>query len=118
MSGRECRKLFVSSKNEIGNRKHLLLKTDQNGWNVMHFAAKGGNLRIFQKLQSENLNVCSKTRDKMTVFHIAPQNGNYDLCKYILDNTEFEDILKARSVLGKTLVITPQNLAPLRYLSY
>lgn len=24
-------------KNEIGGRKH------QNGWNVMHFAAKGGN---------------------------------------------------------------------------
>lgn len=88
-------------KNEIGDRKHLLLKTDKTGWNVMHFAAKGGNLKIFQKLQSENLDVCSKTLDQMTVLHIATQNGNYDLCKYILDNTEFKDILKARSVLGK-----------------
>lgn len=46
-------------RKEIGVRRHLLLKTDQNGWNVMHFAAKGGNLRIFQNLQSESLDVCS-----------------------------------------------------------
>lgn len=88
-------------KNEIEDRKHLPLKTDQNGWNVMHFAAKLGNLRVSQNLQSENLDVCSKTLTKMTVLHIALINGNFDLCKYILGNTEFKDTLKARSVSGK-----------------
>lgn len=88
-------------KNEIGCRKHLLLKTDQNGWNVMHFAAKGGNLRIFQLLQSQDLDVCSKTHDQMTVLHIATQSGHFDLCKYILENREFKDNLKSKSALGK-----------------
>lgn len=88
-------------KNEIGGRKHLLLKTDQNGWNVMHIAAKGGNLRIFQLLQSQDLDVCLKTHDQMTVLHIATQSGHYDLCKYILENREFKDNLKSKSALGK-----------------
>lgn len=48
-------------KHDIGNRKHLLSKPDQNGWNVMHFAAKGGNLKIFQTFESEDLNLCQKT---------------------------------------------------------
>lgn len=74
---------------------------DQNGWNVLHFAAKGGNLKIFQRLQSETLDVCSKTHDQMTVLHIAAQSGHYDLCKYILENREFKDKLKAKSAFGK-----------------
>lgn len=88
-------------KNEIGGRKHLLLKTDQNGWNVMHFAAKGGNLKIFQLLQSQDLDVCTKTHDQMTVLHIATQSGHYDLCKYILEYREFKENLKSKSALGK-----------------
>lgn len=88
-------------RKEIGVRKHLLLKTDRNGWNVIHFAAKGGNLRIFQYLQSETLDVGSKTHDQMTVLHIATRSGHFDLCKYILENKEFKDILRAKSAIGK-----------------
>lgn len=68
--------LLFHLKKEIRLRKHLLLKTDQNGWNVIHFAAKGGNLRIFQYLQSETLDVGSKTHDQITVLHIATQSGH------------------------------------------
>lgn len=32
---------------KISNRKYLFLKLDWNGWNVMYFVVKGGNLRIF-----------------------------------------------------------------------
>lgn len=88
-------------KKEIKDRKHLLSKTDYNGWNVMHFAAKGGDLTIFQHLQSEPLDVCQKTHDQMTVLHIASQSGHYDLCKYILENKDFEKNAKAKSALGK-----------------
>lgn len=88
-------------KTEIGERKHLLLKTDRNGWNSFHLAAKGGNLRVFQYLQSETLDVALKTHNQMTVLHIATQSGHFDLCKYILEKKEFKDILKAKSVIGK-----------------
>lgn len=86
---------------EIGSRKHLLLKTNQNGWNVMHFAAKGGNLKIFQHLHSKTLDLCSKTHDQMTVLHIASQSGHFNLCKYILENKDFEKELIAKSASGK-----------------
>lgn len=88
-------------EHEIGNRKHLLSKTDQNGWNIMHYAAKGGNLRIFQTFKSEDLNLCQKTHDQMTVLHIASRYGHFDLCKYILENRDFQSILETNSVSGK-----------------
>lgn len=49
---------------EIGPRHHLLMRSDNNGWNVLHVAAKGGNLKIFRKLVSENLNICQKHTPK------------------------------------------------------
>lgn len=88
-------------EHEISNRKHLLSKPDQNGWNVMHFAAKGGNLRIFQTFKSEDLNLCQKTHDQMTVLHIASLYGHFDLCRYILENRDFQSILETKSVSGK-----------------
>lgn len=88
-------------QNEIGSRKHLLLKTNQNGWNVMHFAAKGGNLKIFQHLHSKTSDLCSKTHDQMNVLHIASQSGHFNLCKYILENKDFEKELIAKSASGK-----------------
>lgn len=88
-------------KHEIGHRKHLLSKPYQNGWNVMHFAAKGGNLDIFKTFQSKDLNVCQKTHDQMTVLHIASLYGHFEICKYILENNDFRSILHAKSVSGK-----------------
>lgn len=73
-------------KKELRSRTHLLMRSDRNGWNVLHMAAKGGNIRIFRSLVSENLNLCDKTDNKMTVLHIASKYGNYDICEYILNN--------------------------------
>lgn len=88
-------------EHKISNRKHFLSNPDQNGWNVMHFAAKGGNLRIFQTFKSEDLNLCQKTHDQMTVLHIASLYGHFDLCKYILENGDFQSILETKSMSGK-----------------
>lgn len=88
-------------KHEIGHRKHLLSKPYEDGWNVMHFAAKGGNLNIFQTFKSEDLNVCQKTHDQMTVLHIASRYGHFGICEYILENNEFRSILQAKSAFGK-----------------
>lgn len=50
---------------EIGPRSHLLMRLDNDGWSVLHHAAK------VCKLLSENLNICQKTNSKMTVLHIV-----------------------------------------------
>lgn len=66
------------------------MKSDKNGWSVLHLAAKGGFLTIFCKLVSENLKICQKTHSQMTVLHIASKFGHYDICKYILKNDDFK----------------------------
>lgn len=88
-------------KNEIGQRRHLLMKSDKNGWNVLHVAAEGGNITIFDKLVSENLNICQKTHSQMTVLHIASKFGHYDLCECILKNGDFEKSVCEKSSEGK-----------------
>lgn len=84
-------------KREIGPRRHLLTKSDKNGWNVLHVAAKGGNLRIFCKLVSENLNICQTTHSQMTVLHIASKFGHYDICEFILKNNDFKKYVCEKS---------------------
>lgn len=88
-------------ENEIGQRRHLLMKSDKNGWNVLHVAAKGGNKTIFDKLVTENLNICQKTHSQMTVLHIASKFGNFDICEYILKNDDFKKSVCEKSSDGK-----------------
>lgn len=37
----------------------------------------------------------------MTVLHIASQSGHFNFCKFILENKEYEQKLKAKSMSGK-----------------
>lgn len=82
---------------EIGQRHHLLMKSDKNGWSVLHLAAKGGNLTIFCKLVSVNLKICQKTHSQMTVLHIASKFGHYDICDFIIK------IMISKSMSAKNL---------------
>lgn len=93
-------KNFLYHLKEIGQRKHLLCRTDKAGWNALHFAAKGGNLDIFRKLTLEK-EFCKRTHDQMNVLHIASKFGRYKICEYILENEDFEEFLHAKSVQGK-----------------
>lgn len=88
-------------KKEISPRRHLLMKSDRNGWNVLHRAAKWGKTKIFSTLISENFDLCRKTHDQMTVLHIASKYGNYDICDNILKNEDFKEYLNEKSSQGK-----------------
>lgn len=77
------------------------MKSSKNGWNVLHIAAKGGNLRIFCKLVYENLNICQKTHSQMTVLHIASKYGHYEICEFILKNNDFKNSVYEISSEGK-----------------
>lgn len=66
--------------------KHSLEEVDSNGFNCLHFAAKGGNLSIFKKICNVGVSVEKKTNDGSSILHIAAHHGCYPICKYILDN--------------------------------
>ena len=78
---------------EISSRKFLLKILTENGWNLMHCAAKGGNSEIFEII-TEEMKDCEmkseKTYDQMTVLHIAAKYGRYNICKRILEKDDFK----------------------------
>lgn len=86
---------------EIRPKHHLLERPDTNGWTVLHIAAKGGDLTIFSRLVSENLNICQKTHFQMTVLHIASKYSNYEICEFILKNDDFKNYVCEKSSEGK-----------------
>ena len=88
-------------KSEIGERKKLLERPDENGWNVLHYAAKGSNLKIFEELLSENIVICQKTNEQLTVLHIASKYGNIYISRCILENEQFTSYHNAVSLKGK-----------------
>nr|XP_022297443.1 uncharacterized protein LOC111106871 isoform X2 [Crassostrea virginica] len=88
-------------KKEIGSRKELLNIVTEKGWNLMHCAAKGGNLKIFDTLiEMNNKMKKEKTYKNMTVLHIAAKFGKYEICQRILTGDDF-NLLDEKSVHGK-----------------
>lgn len=67
---------------------------DEDGWNALHYASKGGNLEVFKEIESffkESL--CETTGDERTVLHIACINNRIDICDYICNKKSYKDII-------------------------
>ncbi|XP_078340833.1 uncharacterized protein LOC144627513 isoform X2 [Crassostrea virginica] len=90
-------------EHEIGSKKYLLKLTDECGWNVMHCAARGGNLKIFEIILLDMVpgifEGTEKTYEQMTLLHIASKYGHYNICEIVLKR--FQQILTATSFHGK-----------------
>lgn len=64
--------------------RSILHDVDDEEWNALHYAAKGGNLK-FYKIIEKSLpgSLCALTFDRKTVLHIASINNSVDICHYI-----------------------------------
>ena len=63
-------------------------KADIRGWNIAHYAAKAGDIDLFNFLINEEF-TSQKTCYGKTVLHICCENGHYELCKLILKESTF-----------------------------
>ena len=67
----------------------ILHDVDDEGWNAIHYAAKGGNLKLFKMIEetfksSDPLEVFRKeTFYKETVLHICCIHKNVEICRYL-----------------------------------
>lgn len=69
---------------------------DEEDWNALHYAAKGGNLGVFQKIEKFfKGRLCETTRDQRTVLHIACINNRTDICRYICNKESYKDIINS-----------------------
>ncbi|XP_061186804.1 receptor-interacting serine/threonine-protein kinase 4-like [Saccostrea echinata] len=68
----------------LSNCPDNLQDVDERGWNAIHFAAQGGDVRILKLLADRMLSLKETTFDKCTILHISCSNAKYDMCKHIL----------------------------------
>ncbi|XP_022302949.2 uncharacterized protein LOC111110649 isoform X2 [Crassostrea virginica] len=67
----------------------VLHDRDDEGWNALHSAAKGGNLKVFKMIEealksSDPLEfLCKETVNSKTVLHICCIHKNVEICRYI-----------------------------------
>lgn len=59
---------------------------DNSGYNVLHYAAKVGDMDFFQYLIERGSDVSATTRNGMSSFHVAAKNGHLNICTALLKN--------------------------------
>lgn len=64
----------------------MLEQLNHRGFNSLHLAARVGKLKFFRQILSQNVDIQSKAIDGRNCLHIGAYNGNYQICKYILEN--------------------------------
>ncbi|XP_061164475.1 uncharacterized protein LOC133173510 [Saccostrea echinata] len=83
---------------------HLLKVRDLSRENVLHKAARGGSLSLFQFLLhvDKDLEIDEKTYFGRTVLHICCLEGRTDICKYLVNN--YSQILHVTDCYGWTVL--------------
>lgn len=81
----------------LANCKSILHDVDAEGWNALHYAAKGGNLRIFKEIEKKlKKSLSTTTNDGKTVLHIACINNRVEICEYICSKELYRHIINSQ----------------------
>ena len=89
----------------LGEYKFNIFSVNENGWNVLHYAARGGNLSLLELFIQNGINIYSKTKLNSNCLHIAATNGHFNLCKKLVEVYNFDIFTKndkGWSVLNST----------------
>ncbi len=71
-------------------------RPDVDGWCPIHHAAAEGDIVRFRKLAVHNRRLGDRIRDGRTVLHIAVQNLNRDIVRYLVEELGFDVNLQER----------------------
>ena len=86
--------------------KQKLEARQNNGWTALHRATFSGNLDILKELIKQGADVNAENNNKETILHLAAraQKPNKELVKYLLENKEIKQRLKAKDKFGLTAI--------------
>ena len=62
---------------------------DKRGWTVLHHFAKHGNYELVNYFADRGANIYCKNNLDQNCLHIAAKNGNFSLCKTLIDEYKF-----------------------------
>ena len=77
-------------KNLLRNYNFDIDARDDNGWTVLHIAAKSGDIKLLQYFIENESNVYSKTKNSSSYLYLAAYNGHLKMCKNLLGNYNFD----------------------------
>jgi ankyrin repeat protein/Mg2+ and Co2+ transporter CorA len=79
------------------------MKRSDGGWTALHNAAQNGNLKAFERLLRENVDINAELSSRVTPLHWAAGNGHEDIVKCILEKEHSHKHRK--DVFGSTPMI-------------
>ncbi|XP_062587672.1 putative ankyrin repeat protein RF_0381 [Saccostrea cucullata] len=75
---------------------------DNDGGNLLHDAAWGGQVEVFKFVLEKGLDVYSKTKKGKTVLHQSCMNGKVHMCKYLINH--YPDLLEHTDNEGESVL--------------
>lgn len=78
----------------------LLHYENHLNWNALHFAAKGGSLKILKYLIEKGLEIGCLTKDQKTILHVACIHKNLDISRYAVEHFSIELLNTATNTSG------------------
>lgn len=81
----------------LANCKSIVHDVDAEGWNALHYAAKGGNLHLYMELEKVlKRSLITTTNDGKTVLHIACINNRVEICRHICSGKSYKRIINSQ----------------------
>ena len=109
-------KHFVICRDLLENHTFDIQARDNHGMNVLHCAAKGGDLELLNFLIENGRDIFSKTKDSKSSLHLAAENSNSGLCEKLLQNYNFD--INTRDHHGLPFLQSAANNADFKIFKY
>lgn len=91
----------ISVKKILKCNGKMVHDKDDEDWNALHYAAKGGNLELFKEIETFFKGLeCKTTCDQRTLLHIACINNRTEICKYICSIGSYKSIINSTGEFG------------------
>lgn len=80
----------------LENCKNILYDVDVEGWNVLYYVVKGGNLYLYMKLEKVlKRGLCVIMNDGKMVLYIVCINNWVEICRYICSEKLYKGIINS-----------------------
>lgn len=78
------------------NCKNIVYDIDVEGWNVLYYVVKGGNLYLYMELEKVlKRSLCVKMNDGKMVLYIVCINNWVEICRYICSGKLYKSIINS-----------------------
>jgi ankyrin repeat protein len=82
----------------LENDQDLVNFSDQDGWQLLHYAAKFGNLEVARSLVANNATIDTKINEGSKPLHIAADHGHKNVVKFFINEKKWMLMIQVKMV--------------------